>query len=94
MEEMILDNKKNSEENFPRREIEPSPLETLQRTENLHNDLSKSWRYITDHPQEQIIGDLSQGVRTRRGTRETCEFTTFISQIELKSFEKVKKVES
>ncbi|EOY31675.1 Uncharacterized protein TCM_038720 [Theobroma cacao] len=50
MEEMNLDDKKNSGEKSLGREIEPSSLETLQRIENLHNDLPKSWRYIKDHP--------------------------------------------
>ncbi|WRX10304.1 Integrase [Theobroma cacao] len=78
MEEMSLENNKNSEESSTRRENETPSLEDLQRTENQHNDLPRSWRFVRDHLQDQIISDISQGVRTRRTTRETCEFSTFI----------------
>ncbi|WRX11049.1 Integrase [Theobroma cacao] len=94
MEEMNLNDKKNSEEKSLGRETKPPPLETLQRTENQHNDLLRSWRYVKDHPQELIIRDITQSVKTRRGVRETCEFSAFISQIEPKTFEEGKKEES
>ncbi|WRX11175.1 Integrase [Theobroma cacao] len=94
MEEMSLDDKKNSEENSLGRETRPLPIKTLQRTKNHNNDLPRSWRYAKDHPQELIIGDISQGVKTRRATRETCEFSAFISQIKSKTFEEAEKEES
>lgn len=50
MEEMSQENKKNNEENSLGRETEPSSLETLQKIENQHIDLPKSWNYIKDHP--------------------------------------------
>ncbi|WRX23683.1 Reverse transcriptase [Theobroma cacao] len=40
-----------------------------------------------------MIGDISHGVKTKRATRETCEFSTFISQIEPKKFEEAEKEE-
>ncbi|WRX21645.1 zinc finger protein [Theobroma cacao] len=94
IEEMSLENNKNNEESSPRRKDETESLEDLHRVENQHNDLPRSWRFVRDHPQDQIIGDISQGVRTRRVTRETCEFSAFISQIEPKNFEEAEKEES
>ncbi|WRX19290.1 zinc finger protein [Theobroma cacao] len=60
MEEMSLENNKNNEESSPRREDETPPLENLQRVENQHDDLPRSWRFVRDHPQDQIIGEISQ----------------------------------
>ena len=39
-----------------------------------HTDLSKDWKYVASHPKDLIIGDPSQGVRTRSSYRE--EMTT------------------
>ncbi|WRX14093.1 Integrase [Theobroma cacao] len=94
MEEMSLETNKNNEESSPRREDETPPLEDFQRAENQHDDLPKSWRFVRDHPQDQIIGEISQGVKTRKATRETCEFSTFIYQIKPKNFEEAEKEES
>ena len=44
---------------------EDPPLEDLQRKEDQHDDLSKTWKYVRDHPIDQVIGDLIQGVRTK-----------------------------
>ncbi|WRX08786.1 Reverse transcriptase [Theobroma cacao] len=94
MEEMSLENNKNNEESSPKRENETLPLENLQRAKNQHDDLPKSWRFVRDHPQDQIISEISQGVKTRKATRETYEFAAFISQIEPKNFEEAEKEES
>ena len=39
---------------------EDSPLEDLQRKEDQHDDLPKTWKYIRDHPINQVIGDPIQ----------------------------------
>lgn len=88
---MSLENNKNNEESSSRRENETPFLGNLQRAKNQHDDLPRSWRFVRDHPQDQIIGDISQGVRTRKATRETCEFSAFISQIEPKNFEEAER---
>ena len=49
------------------------PLEDLQRKETQHDDLPKAWKNVKDHPLEQVIGDPTEGVRTRRALMETCE---------------------
>ncbi|WRX08492.1 Integrase [Theobroma cacao] len=70
MEEMSLDDKKNSEKNSLGRETEPPPLETLQRTENQHKDLPKSWRTKVDE-QGNVIRNkarlVAQGYNQEEG---------------------------
>ena len=81
----------NSKDKEPReKEIEASkddpPLEDLQRKETQHDDLPKAWKNVKDHPLDQVIGDPTEGVRTRRALMETCEHEAYISQIEPKNF--------
>ena len=47
-------------------------------------ELPKEWKFVTNHPQDQIIGNLSIGVRTRSSLRNICNNLAFISQIEPK----------
>ena len=44
-----------------------------------HSDLSKKWRYVHNHPKDLIIGDPSQGVRTRVSFKDTFDYLAFIS---------------
>ena len=44
---------------------------------------------MKDHPLNQVIGDPTEGVRTRRALMETCEHETYISQVESKNFKEV-----
>ena len=48
-------------------------------------DLPKDWKFVINHPQDQIIGNLSSGVRTRSSLRNICNNLAFISQIEPKN---------
>ena len=41
---------------------EDPPLEELQRKKNQHEDLPKTWKFVRDHPIDQVIRDLIQGV--------------------------------
>ena len=43
---------------------------------------------MKDHPLDQVIGDPTEGVRTRRALMETCEHEAYISQVEPKNFKK------
>ena len=49
--------------------------------------LSKEWRYAHNHPRDLIIGDPSQGIRTRASFRDTFDYIIFISQIKPKNIE-------
>ena len=44
--------------------------------------LPKEWKYVGSHPKELILGDPSQGIRTRSKYREEINHIAFVSQIE------------
>ena len=46
-------------------------------------------KYADSHPQDQIIGDPSQRVRTRSTLRNLDNYLAFVSQIEPKSIKEV-----
>ena len=48
-------------------------------------DLPKELKFVINHPQDQIIGNPSIGVRTRSSLRNICNNLAFISQIEPKN---------
>jgi len=47
--------------------------------------LSKYWKYVSSHPKELIIGEVSKGVSTRFNAHNLCDFVAFISHIEPKN---------
>ena len=76
-------------------ESKEDPLvEDLQRKKDQHEDLSKTWKYVRDHPIDQVIGDPIQGVRTRGALKDTCENAAFISHLELKNFKEAENDEN
>ena len=48
-------------------------------------DLPKDWKFVINHPQDQVIGNPSSGVRSRSPLRNICNNLAFISQIEPKN---------
>ena len=48
-------------------------------------NLPRSWRIVVNHPQEQIIDETSDPVRTRRSFRQEASNMALISEIEPKS---------
>ena len=64
------------------------------RKEDQHEDLLKTWKFVRDHPIDQVIGDPIQGVRTRDAFKDICEYATFISQLEPKNFKEAENDES
>ena len=52
-----------------------------------HIDLPKEWRYVASRLKDLIIGDPSQGVRTRSSYREELDYLAFVSQVESHSLE-------
>ena len=66
------------------------PLEDLQRKEDQHVDLPETWKYIKDHPIDQVIGNPIQRVRTRGALKDTCDYVAYISQLEPKNFKEAK----
>ncbi|PKA62622.1 hypothetical protein AXF42_Ash012209 [Apostasia shenzhenica] len=56
-------------------------------------NLPLEWKFKKAYPLELIIGDPSQGVRTRASFQNEVIHSAFIFQIEPKSFEEVEKDE-
>ena len=50
-----------------------------------HHDLPEAWRFIKDHPLEQIVGDASRRVKTRAKAQRECINHAFLSQTEPKN---------
>ena len=70
----------------PKKEESPLALPPPQQVQGESSqDLSKDWKFVINHPQDQIIGNPSSGVRTRSSLRNICNNLIFISQIEPKN---------
>ena len=72
---------------------EEPPLEDLQRKEDQHKDLPKTWKFVRDNPIDQVIGDPIR-VRTKSALKDTSEYAAFISQLEPKNFKEAENDES
>ena len=62
----------------------PPPPPQLEQEESSQG-LPREWKFVTNHPQYQIIGNPSIGVRTRSSIGNICNNLAFISQIEPKN---------
>ena len=51
--------------------------------------LPKDWKFVINHPQDQITGNPSSGVRTKSSLRNIYNNLAFISQIEPKNINDV-----
>ena len=60
----------------------PPPPQLEQRASS--RELPKEWKIFTNHPQDQIIGNPSIGVKTRSSLRNIFNNLAFVSQIEPK----------
>ena len=70
----------------PKEEDEPSD-EPIVQTVPDEAQLPTARRHHRDHPLDQVLGDVSSGVRTRRQVQNEVEFGAFLSQIEPTSVE-------
>ena len=52
---------------------EKPSLEEVDIVNKDHNKMPKEWKYIGSHPKELILGDPSQGKRTRSTYREEID---------------------
>ena len=55
----------------------PPPLQLEQGESS--QELPKEWKFVTNHPLDQIIGNPSIGVRTRSSLKNICNNLAFIS---------------
>nr|XP_004516438.1 uncharacterized protein LOC101489517 [Cicer arietinum] len=77
---------KADEESKPIEPSEPIPPTNLDCVEPIReDDLPKEWKFTKNHPIDNIIGEISKGVSTRKSLREFCNFTVFVSQIQPKN---------
>ena len=73
----------------PKKEESPLALPPPQQVQSESSqDLPKDWKFVINHPQDQIIGNSSSGLRTRSSLRNICNNLAFISQIEPKNIKK------
>ena len=66
-------------------ENQETQTEDQVQTEEVHDDQYIRW--MKDHLAEQVIGELSAGVKTRRATHEEALFSCYVSQQEPNSIE-------
>ena len=71
----------NKEEESPLAPLPPPQLEQGKSSQGL----PREWKFVTNHPQDQIISNSSIRVRTRSSLRNICSNFAFISQIEPKN---------
>nr|CAN64305.1 hypothetical protein VITISV_026331 [Vitis vinifera] len=70
----------------PKKEESPLALPPPQQAQGESSQyLPKDWKFVINHPQDQIIGNPSSGVRTRSSLRNICNNLAFIFQIEPKN---------
>ena len=70
----------------PKKEESPLALPPPQQVQSESSqNLPKEWKFVINHPQDQIIRNPSSGVRTRYSLRNIYNNLTFISQIEPKN---------
>ena len=88
MRRLQIEDKRQQKENKEDPKKEESPL-TLPHPQQVQGessqDLPKEWKFVINHPQNQIICDPSRGVRTRFSFRNIFYNLAFISQIEPKN---------
>ena len=67
----------------PKKEESPLTLPPPQQVQGESSqNLPKDWKFVINHPQDQIIYNPSSGVRTRSSLNNICNSLAFISQIE------------
>ncbi len=61
--------------------------------ENNDSSLPKSWKFVNNHPFENILGEPSSGILTRSSLKNVCNNLAFVSQIEPKDINEAEKDE-
>ena len=59
-----------------------------------NQNLPREWKFIRNHPMDQIIGDPSKGIITQNSLRNICGNLAFISQIDPKTFSEAENDEN
>ncbi|KAH9680653.1 Integrase catalytic domain-containing protein [Citrus sinensis] len=73
----------DNQEDAPRGIQEEHHEETnAKQNEGTSQTLPKEWRYVSSHPKDVILGDLSRGVTTRSSLRNTCTKWVFRNKMD------------
>ena len=93
MKELILNDsdEQNKDQMDEKYEDESINDQNIQEQPQDTGNLSREWRYVYNHPKELIIGDPTQGVRTRSSFRDVCNYAAFVSHLELKTIDEDEK---
>ena len=73
MRKLQIEDRRQQEEigKDPKKEESPLVLPPPQQVQSgSSQDLPKDWKFVINHPQDQIIGNPSSGVRTRLSLRK------------------------
>lgn len=81
---------------------EPSPMQIANSTQKQQSqpqneikvEMPKDQKYLPSHQKEQIIGDASEGIRSRASFKEIINFLALISKVEPKEINKALKDEN
>jgi len=80
-EEIIPKRDESQEEDH--HEVEDNEMqEEPHEEQNPEEEPSREWRIVKDHPLDNVIGNINQGVSTRNVLRNTMNHMAFVSQIE------------
>ena len=72
-----------------------TPVKELEnKTEQVSNELPKSWKFSSNHPIDQILGEPSSKVMTRSSLRNIFNNVAFVSQYEPKNINEAEQDES
>ena len=72
-----------------------SPVKEIEnKSEQISYDMPKSWKFVTNHPIDQILGEPSSKVMTRSLLRNVCNNVAFVSQYEPKNINEAEQDES
>ncbi|KAL8104686.1 hypothetical protein AgCh_028768 [Apium graveolens] len=63
----------------------PSKIRKTSHEDISKHSLPKATRTVKNHPQEQVIGDNTDGLKTRKGTVNFCAYAAFLAQEEPKN---------
>ena len=85
-EEIVISKNSEKESKDSSTDCQPS-YDIEQSDEHPQSPQPRAWKYIRNHPIDQVIGEMNEGVRTRKRFNEEAQFSAFISQIEPKNVE-------
>lgn len=72
----------------------PSKIRKTSHEDISKHSLPKAIRTVKNHPQEQVIRDITDGIKTRKGKANFCAYAAFLAQEEPKNVKEALEVEN